>query len=381
MSNKAKVVSAKSHTFRLQKGQGVGVLDKENKAGEERRLSLQIDNDFFLGLNIAMDEVTLDENIGKGTFGEVFKGHVQGKRVAVKQMFMNPASPEERVELMTDFGKECRIMSMIRHPNIVQFYGSVQEAPNFCIISELCEGNVVDLLNLLSGREINVTWRLLWGIANGAASALNYLHFENETQIIHRDVKAENLLLNEKFVCKLTDFGLSRVVDIGKNNQAKHMTMCGTPSWVAPEIFKGEAYNQKIDVYSYGIVLWELFCFRKPYRDEDPVKLPYKVALDNKRPPLAPHIPQKFAALMGKCWAPTPSDRPEFPEVLNVLQGFTKEGEDGLNVDLDAAVDVTKISNDLYTMKRNELRDGEGIQVPGAIEEESGDSYSPPYSP
>ena len=114
------------------------------------------------------------------------------------QIFMNPASPEERVELMTDFGKECRIMSMIRHPNIVQFYGSIQEAPNFCIISELCEGNVVDvsarqihrrpssiirsnqttsishthtlsiclptfpppqLLNLLSGRKINVTWR------------------------------------------------------------------------------------------------------------------------------------------------------------------------------------------------------------------------------
>ena len=84
---------------------------------------------------------------------------------------------------------------------------------------------------------------------------------------------------------------------------------------------------------------------------------------------------------MEKCWAPSPSDRPEFPEVLNILQGFTKEGEEGLNVDLDAAVDVTKISNDLYMMKRNELRDGEGIQVPGAIEEESGDSYSPPYSP
>ena len=90
---------------------------------------------------------------------------------------------------------------------------------------------------------------LTQSLANGAASALNYLHFEIKTQIIRRNVKAENLLLNENFVCKLTDFGLSRVVDIGKNNQAKHMTMCGTPSWVAPEIFKGEAYNQKIDVY------------------------------------------------------------------------------------------------------------------------------------
>lgn len=103
------------------------------------------------------------------------------------------------------------------------------------------------------------------------------------------------------------------------------------------------AYNQKIDVYSYGIVLWELFCFRKPYKDEDPVKLPYKVALDNKRPPLAPHIPQKFAALMEKCWAADPKSRPEMDEVLRILQDFTKSGEEGSNVDLDAAVDVMKI--------------------------------------
>ncbi|GMH66547.1 hypothetical protein TL16_g04456 [Triparma laevis f. inornata] len=354
------------HTLRLKEG-GVGV-EEEGEEGE-RRMSLQIDGTFFLGLSFPFDLLTLDSNIGKGTFGEVFKAHVHGKRVAVKQIFMNVTDAEERAEMVKDFGKECRIMSMIRHPNIVQFFGSVQEAPNFCIISELCEGNVVDLLNLLSGRKINVTWRLLWGIANGAASALNYLHFENETQIIHRDVKAENLLLTEK----LTDFGLSRVVDVGKNNQAKHMTMCGTPSWVAPEIFKGEAYNQKIDVYSYGIVLWELFCFRIPYKDEDPVKLPYKVALDNKRPPLAPHIPQKFAALMEICWAADPKSRPEMDEVLRILQDFTKSGEEGLNVDLDAAVDVTKISNDLYKMKTSELRNG--TNIPGAIEEENSESF------
>lgn len=167
--------------------------------------------DFFLGLGIPFDEILLDVRIGSGTFGEVFKGHVAGKRVAVKQIFMN-GTAEERIELIADFSKETEIMSMIRHPNIVRFFGAVQESPNFCIVSELCEGNVVDLLELLSKKKINVTWRLLWGIANGAASALKYLHFDNETQIIHRDVKAENLLLNKNFVCKLTDFGLSRVV-------------------------------------------------------------------------------------------------------------------------------------------------------------------------
>ena len=142
--------------------------------------------------------------------------------------------------------------------------------------SQLLEGNLQDLLTMVNKKKINVTWRLLWSIANGTATALRYLHFENGTQVIHRDVKvsqrslfmtsqlgstlnhchltlcstqAENLLLNKSFVAKLTDFGLSRMIDPGKNSKIKTMTMCGTPSWVAPEIFKGEPYNQRIDVY------------------------------------------------------------------------------------------------------------------------------------
>ena len=138
---------------------------------------------------------------------------------------------------------------MMHHPNIVEFWGSVQEAPHFCIITELCEGSVVDLLSVVAAEKVNVTWKLLLNITTGGAEALKYLHFDCETQIIHRDVKAENFLLDRKFVCKLTDFGLSRIIDAGMANQQKNMTMCGTPSWVAPEIFKGEAYNNKIDVY------------------------------------------------------------------------------------------------------------------------------------
>ena len=87
---------------------------------------------------------------------------------------------------------------MIRHPNIVRFYGAVQESPNFCLITELCEGNLQDLLSMLSKKKVNVTWRLLWSIANGAAQALRYLHFETDTQIIHRDVKAEVRMREER---------------------------------------------------------------------------------------------------------------------------------------------------------------------------------------
>jgi len=331
---------------------------------------MQVPGDFYLGLDVSFEDIALDESVGRGQFGEVFRAHIEGKRVAVKQIFIH-GTAEERLELIEDFSKECKVMSMTRHPNIVRFYGAVRQSPNFCLITELCEGNLQDLLTMVSNKKVNVTWRLLWSIANGAAQALRYLHFETETQIIHRDVKAENMLLNKAFVCKLTDFGLSRIIDSGKNNQMKNMTMCGTPSWIAPEIFKGEAYNQRIDVYSYAIVLWELFCFQKPYANSDPVKLPYQVALESKRPPLAPHIPQKFANLMDRCWHGDPEQRPEFTEICDTLASFLKG--DTLNIDLDSPVDVTAISNDLYKMKSAALRLGSNINIPGAITEDSGE--------
>jgi len=263
----------------------------------------------------------------------------------------------------------------MHHPNIVQFWGSVQEAPNFCLITELCEGSVVDLLQLVRIEKVNVTWRLLKNITSGAAEAMKYLHYDCETQIIHRDLKAENLLLDRKFVCKLTDFGLSRIISEGEANKTSHMTMCGTPSWVAPEIFKGEAYNHKIDVYSFGVVMWELCCFRKPYIGENPVKLPFRVALQNLRPPISPHIPEFFAKVMCDCWDGDPAKRPDFKEITERLMNAEKllqeKGSEGqAPVDLDEAVDITKVSNNIYKAQKKEMRAAAKIAIPGEIVED-----------
>ena len=376
-----------------------------------RRESTVIPAGFHVGLNYDFEKIVVDSVIGKGSFGQVFKAHVEGVQCAVKQLFLE-GDQDSRDEIQADFAKECTILEMLHHPNIVKFFGAVQTPPTLCMITELCEGSVVDLLTMVGREHINVTWGLLWKIAKGSAEALRYLHFECQPQIIHRDVKAEvrwphivraaapfvhtaalfvhtcvwlticvrsthtsrvqNLLLDSHFVCKLTDFGLSRIIDINHTHQNKHMTLCGTPSWVAPEIFRGEAYNHKIDVYSFGIVMWELVCFRKPYLDEDPVKLPYKVSLHGLRPPLAPHIPQLFAEMMTKCWEGEASDRPDFTEVCQLMEDFDTRS----HISFDEPVDVTKVGNDLYklAMKVVPVKKVDEVGIPGAVEgEEKGE--------
>ncbi|GMI35420.1 hypothetical protein TeGR_g11275 [Tetraparma gracilis] len=114
--------------------------------------------------------------------------------------------------------------------------------------------------------------------------------------------------------------------------------------------------------------MWELFCFRKPYLDEDPVKLPYAVALHNLRPPLAPHIPQPFVVLMTECWSPDSDSRPDFMQICARMHEFTVEK----TIDVDEAVDVTKVGNDLYKLAHHHELDLPGTA--GGNDNDEGES-------
>ena len=123
------------------------------------------------------------------------------------------------------------------------------------------------------------------------AEACKYLH-AREPKIVHRDLKSENLLIDDHFTAKVSDFGLSRFIDL----DAK-MTVCGTPSWVAPEIFREERYTEKVDVYSYAILLWELITQDKPHYGFDAIQLPYLVGKEKLRPAVPEDCPAKVGVL------------------------------------------------------------------------------------
>lgn len=237
--------------------------------------------------------------------------------------------PEEQAEILEDFTKEVAILSKLKHPCIVQFLGAVRTDPNFCLLFELCEGSVGSLLSTVKRHEINITWGMCLKIAHDCADAMDYLHTLSP-KILHRDLKAENLLLDKQFNCKLTDFGLSR------GYEAKSvMTVCGTPCWVAPEIFKGEAYTEAVDVYSYAVVLWELFCFEKPYAEQDAVELPFLVAKEGLRPPLLTHCPKRLNDLMVQSWDSDMNARPSFKLIKEALHTMQQEWQQFIEHSVD----------------------------------------------
>lgn len=291
----------------------------------ERSKSLTLDEELYFGVHMRWSDLRLDEEIGKGNHGVVYKGHINDIRVAVKAL---DYEPNKKKQVERDFSREIDIISQISHPNIVRFLGAVQEVPRFCFVMEYCEGNVESFLQMISETGVMITWDLLINIALGAARAIAYLH-GLDPQVLHRDIKPSNLLLTNDFVVKVTDFGLSRMVDGG----SRRMTKCGSMFWIAPEIIRGDAYDSAVDVYSFGISMWGIFNFKKPFEGEDPEQLPYLVAVKKSRPDMG-EIPSYLNDLVQQCWADDPTTRPSFEDIVDYIQDASSHMDLGEQVNV-----------------------------------------------
>jgi len=159
--------------------------------------------------------------------------------------------------------------------------------------------------------------RILQEIAFG----IHYLH-SIRPRVIHRDLKSDNILLTDTYSVKIADFGMSKMIQ----EQSKIMTRSGTPHYMAPESIREGKFSEKTDVYSYGIVAWEILCESRPYAEVgSPYKVMYKVVHENLRPKVPEDAPKIYTWLIGQCTGTIPANRPGFKDIILQL---APEGED-----------------------------------------------------
>ncbi|XP_028982097.1 mitogen-activated protein kinase kinase kinase 10 isoform X2 [Diachasma alloeum] len=265
---------------------------------------------------IDFQELQLEEVIGVGGFGKVYRGYWRKKEVAVKAARQDP--DEEPSVTLENVLQEAKLFWLLKHENIVQLEGVSLKIPNMCLVMEYARGG--SLNRVLSGRKIPPDVLVDWAIQ--IARGMNYLHNEGPIRLIHRDLKSSNVLLSEPIenddlqrkTLKITDFGLAREVD-----KTTRMSAAGTYAWMAPEVIKQSTFSTASDVWSYGVLLWELLTGETPYKGIDALAVAYGVAVNKLTLPIPSTCPQPWKYLMQACWSCDSHSRPDFTEILEGL--------------------------------------------------------------
>lgn len=202
-------------------------------------------------------------------------------------------------------------METLRHNNIVLFLGACTKYPHLAIVLEYCSNKSLWLV--LQTPKVHLNWDDRKRIALEIARGMNYLH-SFKTPIIHRDLKSLNVMMDEYLRAKIGDFGWTRL-------KAEEMTgKIGTFQWMAPEVIQSKGYSEKADVFSFGIILWEIASREPPYRDISGTQVSIGVVERDLRPEIPKDTPEQFARLMKKCWERVPALRPTFKEIIHDLE-------------------------------------------------------------
>eukprot|EP01125_Pyxidicula_operculata_P000455 TRINITY_DN10484_c0_g1_i1.p1 TRINITY_DN10484_c0_g1~~TRINITY_DN10484_c0_g1_i1.p1 ORF type:complete len:491 (+),score=105.96 TRINITY_DN10484_c0_g1_i1:110-1582(+) len=261
---------------------------------------------------ISPTEIEKTEVIGSGSFGKVYRGKCRGQNVAIKILLKQHISDED----LATFKREVAIMSTFSHPNICLFMGACTQPGNFFIVQEFLPGGDVEKLLHDEKNKISLFKRMQ--MAKDAALGINWLHLNNPA-LIHRDLKSSNLLIDENMKVKVCDFGLSQVKPQGTMLVDDDLAK-GTPLWMAPEVMQFQEFNEKADVYSFGIVLWEFLTRKPPFAHHSNFsKFRKAVCEKHERPDIPPNCEPSLKILIQRCWHPDPNKRPAFDQIISLL--------------------------------------------------------------
>lgn len=261
--------------------------------------------------------------LGSGTFGTVYHGKWRGTDVAIKRINDRcfAGKPSEQERLRADFWNEAIKLADLHHPNVVAFYGVVLDGPGGSVatVTEYMVNGSLRNACQKNGRNLDKRKRLM--IAMDVAFGMEYLHGKN---IVHFDLKSDNLLVNlrdpHRPICKVGDLGLSKV----KCQTLISGGVRGTLPWMAPELLNGSSslVSEKVDVFSFGIVMWELLTGEEPYADLHYGAIIGGIVNNTLRPPVPESCDPEWRVLMERCWSSEPSERPSFTEIANDLRSM-----------------------------------------------------------
>lgn len=219
------------------------------------------------------------------------------------------------------FKQEVTILAKLRHPNLILFMGYCL-TPELCIVSEFMhKGCLYNILRENDGVPMANGYTEV--VLVSVARAMAYLH-SREPPILHLDLKSPNILIDNAWRVKITDFGLSRLRNrtLVSGNGGGH----GTPHWMSPETIRGERIDEKSDVYSYGVIIWELLTGKVPWSNKNPIQVIAAVGFKNRHLPRPDHPNTALITLMESCFAPEAHNRPSFAEILTELDALYGQG-------------------------------------------------------
>jgi serine/threonine protein kinase len=316
----------------------------DGDSSQDSEVASDFRNDKIIAaMRIEQSDLTVGKLVAQGGYGVVYSGFYRGRHVAIKQMLSNAWRDDKK---LVGFIDEIRLCANLDYPKIVEFIGVAWSSlRDLSAVIEFMNGG--DLHSLIhkypesSGTEWSQPWTPM-GLQNKSlmamdvAEAVVYLHSFNSI-IIHRDLKAKNVLLDELGNAKLSDFGISREVPIDETMTSE----IGTVAWIAPEVLRGGRYSEKADIYSLGVLLVELDRCCHPYAHLDEsamgsarhgtdslghkhMQIALLVSTGQLRPSVSRQCPSLIASLVDRCLQYDPAERPSAMEVFYALRQSRK---------------------------------------------------------
>ncbi|KAM3343848.1 serine/threonine-protein kinase EDR1 isoform X2 [Capsicum galapagoense] len=285
---------------------------QSRKSGENARSSHgsssnknQNELNLIVNYEILWEDISLREEIGQGAYAVVYHGIWKGSDVAVKVYFGNQCGETN----LLDYKKEIDIMKRLRHPNVLLFMGGASSQEKIAIVTEYMPRGCLFKALHKNNQPLDLKRRLR--MALDVSRGMSYLHRRNPP-IVHRDLKSSNLLVDKSWTVKVGDFGLSKL---------KHATFLtansgrGTPQWMAPEVLRNEPSTEKSDVFSFGVILWELMTESIPWKDLNPLQVVGVVGFMDGRLDIPQELDPRVSAIILECWQSEPELRPSFEDI------------------------------------------------------------------